>query len=121
MVRRDLDEVVTAAHAAGVTVNDVLLTAVGGSLGALLADRGERLDSMVLSMPVSAGTEATTDQPGNQVGAVPSGSRSPATRWTGSPRRPRRTSLAKRVPAGGSGRLFDTVAHASRGCACSGG
>jgi diacylglycerol O-acyltransferase / wax synthase len=112
VVRLDLAEVIAAAHAAGVTVNDVLLTAVGGSLGALLAERGERLDSMVLSMPVSARTAATAGEPGNQVGAVPI--RVPV---TGDPLHrlaatAARTSLVKQVPAGGSGRLFDAVTHA---------
>ena len=112
VVRCDLAAVVTAAHAAGVTVNDVLLTAAGGSLGGLLTDRGEQLDSLVLSVPVSARTEASTDQPGNQVAAVQVRvpvAGDPLDRLAGTAAR---TALAKQVPAGAAGRLFDSVTHA---------
>jgi diacylglycerol O-acyltransferase / wax synthase len=76
--RRRLD-VVTAnlaavhdlAHASGGTVNDVILAAVAGALGTLLASRGERLDRVTVSVPVSARRAATGGQLGNQVGVMP--------------------------------------------------
>jgi diacylglycerol O-acyltransferase / wax synthase len=48
-----------AGHAAGATVNDVLLAAVGGGLRALLDVRGEAVDTATLyaSVPVSIRTE----------------------------------------------------------------
>ena len=60
-----------AAKRHGATVNDALLTAVGGAVGALLAERGERIDELVISMPMSARTATGGSSLGNQVGAVP--------------------------------------------------
>lgn len=71
VVRVDLDEVRDVAHAQGVTVNDVLLAAVAASLGGLLERRGEHLDEIVASMPVSARRSASATSLGNEVGAVP--------------------------------------------------
>jgi len=52
-------------------VNDVVLTAVTGSLHSLLAHRGERVESLVVSVPVSARRSATIARLGNQVGVMP--------------------------------------------------
>lgn len=66
-----LADVVATAHRLGVTVNDLVLAAVADSLSGLLRDRGESVDSLVVSVPYSgrAGTEA--GRLGNDTGVVP--------------------------------------------------
>jgi WS/DGAT/MGAT family acyltransferase len=71
LVRAPLEDVRDAAHAAGVTINDLVLTAVVASLGALLARRGEHVDELVVSVPVSGRDPDGAAELGNQVGAVP--------------------------------------------------
>jgi WS/DGAT/MGAT family acyltransferase len=71
VVRTPLDEVRAAAHRHGATVNDVVLTAAVGALGALLARRGEQVERLVVSVPVSGRETAVGGELGNQVGAVP--------------------------------------------------
>jgi diacylglycerol O-acyltransferase len=62
-----------ALHAAGRrhggTVNDVLLTAVGGALHTLLKGRGEHVEAFRIAVMVAGEKEASADVPGNQ--AVP--------------------------------------------------
>jgi hypothetical protein len=62
-----------ALHAAGRrhggTVNDVLLTAVGGALHTLLAGRGEHVEAFRIAVMVAGEKQASADVPGNQ--AVP--------------------------------------------------
>jgi WS/DGAT/MGAT family acyltransferase len=67
----DLDATRRAAHAAGGTVNDVLLAAVTGTLGRVLEHRGERVDHLVISVPVSARRRTGATELGNQVGVIP--------------------------------------------------
>ena len=67
----DLGAVHAAAHAQGGTVNDVVLTAVTGALRTVLANRGENVDQLVVSMPVSARRRASATELGNQVGVIP--------------------------------------------------
>jgi diacylglycerol O-acyltransferase / wax synthase len=66
-----LADLVSAAHAAGGTVNDVVLAAVAGALLGLLRSRGEDPSRLVVSVPVSgrAGTDA--GHLGNQTGVRP--------------------------------------------------
>lgn len=71
VVRTDLTGVVGAAHAHGATVNDVVLAAVGGALGAVLAARGEHPATVVVSVPVSGRADAEARTLGNQVGVMP--------------------------------------------------
>lgn len=54
-VRASLEDVRTAAHAAGGTINDVLLTAAGDGVRVLLDERGERThgDPVRVSVPVA--------------------------------------------------------------------
>ena len=59
-----------AARANGGTVNDALLAAVTGALSAVLRSRGENPASLVVSVPVSARRQATTQELGNQVGVM---------------------------------------------------
>ncbi len=71
VITADLAAVRGLGHAHGGTVNDVILAAVTGALRALLASRGEQLDSVTVSVPVSARRHATSVQLGNQVGVMP--------------------------------------------------
>ena len=70
-MRADLAQVHSAGRAFGGTVNDVVLTAVSGALRAQLAHRGELIDQIVVSVPVSGRAEASPAQLGNQVGVTP--------------------------------------------------
>ncbi len=66
----DLAAVNRAARAAGVTLNDLVLVAVSGALGALLRERGEHLDSVMVSVPVSSRATTSAGHLGNEVGAL---------------------------------------------------
>jgi WS/DGAT/MGAT family acyltransferase len=70
VTRVSLDRVRDVARAHRATVNDVVLTAITGALGALLARRGESVESLVVSVPVSARTSAGVAELGNRVGAM---------------------------------------------------
>jgi diacylglycerol O-acyltransferase / wax synthase len=59
------------AHRNGATVNDLVLTAVAGALHELLTTRGEKLDSLVVSVPFASRTRADPDQLGNRSGVIP--------------------------------------------------
>jgi hypothetical protein len=67
VARADLDTLRATAHAAGATVNDVLLTAVGRALGVTLEERGERLLNVVVSFPVSERRTTSADDLGNRI------------------------------------------------------
>ena len=71
VVAADLAAIRDLGHAHGGTVNDVILAAIAGALRALLASRGEELDLVTASVPVSARQAATGGQLGNQVGTMP--------------------------------------------------
>jgi diacylglycerol O-acyltransferase / wax synthase len=71
VVEVDLATIVAAAHAQGATVNDMLLVAVGGALRRLLVARGEQLDEVLISVPVSGRPAASSSDLGNQVGVLP--------------------------------------------------
>ena len=70
VVRADLERIRDAAHAHGATVNDVLLASVAGALGQLMAARGETVERLVVSVPVSARRHTSATDLGNQVGVV---------------------------------------------------
>ena len=71
VARTDLGAVHAAAHAQGGTVNDVVITAVTGALRTVLANRGETVNQLVVSMPVSSRRRASATSLGNQVGVIP--------------------------------------------------
>ena len=71
VITADLAAVRDLGHAHGGTVNDVILAAVTGALRALLASRGEQLEQVTVSVPVSARRRATGGQLGNEVGVMP--------------------------------------------------
>jgi WS/DGAT/MGAT family acyltransferase len=65
VVRVPLEPLRAAAHRAGGTVNDVLLVAVAGALGALLDGRGEAVDPLVVTVVVTARRSAGLGDLGN--------------------------------------------------------
>ena len=67
MVRTDLDAVREGAHRAGATTNDAVLVAVAAALRRVLAGRGEALDHLVVTVPVSGRTNGGASEIGNQV------------------------------------------------------
>ncbi|GAA3561061.1 wax ester/triacylglycerol synthase family O-acyltransferase [Nonomuraea rosea] len=73
VVRTNLAAVRAAAHRHGSTVNDALLTAVTGALRRLLERRGEHLDALSVSVPVSARRTATSAELGNRFGVLIAG------------------------------------------------
>jgi len=71
VVRADLAAVSDLAHARGGTVNDVVLTAITAALRALLLSRDEHVETLTVSVPVSARASADGHQLGNRVGLIP--------------------------------------------------
>ena len=69
-VAAPLDQMHTAAHRHGVTVNDILLTAVGGALHACLEQRGEHIPGFVVGIPMSDRRSATAAAPGNRTSQI---------------------------------------------------
>ena len=69
--RAELAPLIAAAKEAGGTVNDLALTAVTGALEELLRSRGERLDRLVVSIPVTARRRAKIAELGNRTGVLP--------------------------------------------------
>lgn len=59
-----------AAHRHGATVNDAVLVAVAGALHRVLLRRGEEVDSLVLTVPVSARRTASGPALGNMVSPI---------------------------------------------------
>lgn len=70
-VELDLAVVRAAARRHDATVNDVLLVAAAAALERLLAERGERVPALVVSVPISARPDATIQRLGNEVGVMP--------------------------------------------------
>jgi hypothetical protein len=67
----DLAPLRAAAHAAGATINDLLLVAATGAAAHVLAGRGEFPSALVVSVPVSARAGTSTAELGNRVGVMP--------------------------------------------------
>lgn len=70
-IRGDLASVHTVAHSRAASINDVMLTVIGRGLNDLLALRGEHIDPIVASVPVSARSQHAAGTLGNQVGVMP--------------------------------------------------
>ncbi|MEP6798174.1 MAG: WS/DGAT domain-containing protein, partial [Lapillicoccus sp.] len=71
VVDTDLAPIARAAHAQRVTVNDVLLLSIGCALHRLLMTRGEEVDDVVISMPISDRRHASAADLGNFSGVAP--------------------------------------------------
>jgi diacylglycerol O-acyltransferase / wax synthase len=107
VVRIDLAAVRAAAHAHGGTVNDVVLVAAGGALGTLLTRRGERVEEVVVSVPITSRRHTEADRLGNAVGVLPVAvptSGPPAARLAALARR---TAGRRAAPRAASGVLLD--------------
>ncbi|GAA4547400.1 DUF6544 family protein [Pseudonocardia xishanensis] len=109
VVRVDLAAVHAAAHRHGGTVNDVVLTAVGGALGALLRGRGEQVDEVVASVSISARRRARADRLGNAVGILPVGLPTSGPAAARLREVARRTALGRERPRAASAPLLDAV------------
>lgn len=70
-LRCRLSTITASAAAHDSTLNDIVLTAVGGALTALLAARGEQVDPLVVSVPFSSRQTTDARQLGNRSGVVP--------------------------------------------------
>jgi WS/DGAT/MGAT family acyltransferase len=66
-VRCDLGALRAAAHRHDGTVNDAVLAAVSGALHRLLRQRGERVDDVVVAVPVAGRRSTTAARLGNEV------------------------------------------------------
>jgi diacylglycerol O-acyltransferase / wax synthase len=71
IVTVSLADIADAAHRAGGTVNDVVLTAVTGALLAVLRARGEHPARLVVSVPVSGRHSTNANRLGNNTGVRP--------------------------------------------------
>ena len=71
VTRADLAGLRHTARAHGATINDVVLTAITGGVAALLDRRGQPVDHLVVSVPVSARSSAIASDLGNRVGVMP--------------------------------------------------
>ncbi|WP_421735286.1 wax ester/triacylglycerol synthase domain-containing protein [Cellulomonas sp.] len=70
-VEVDLDPVRAAGRRHGATVNDVLLVALTEAMACSLRRRGEHVEELVVSVPVSARASTISTDLGNQVGVMP--------------------------------------------------
>ena len=67
MVRADIATLRAAAHRHGATTNDAILVAVAGALHQVLMGRGEHVDTLVVTVPVSGRAPAAGPALGNMV------------------------------------------------------
>ncbi|MGZ4493853.1 MAG: wax ester/triacylglycerol synthase domain-containing protein [Nocardioides sp.] len=67
VVRADADVVHAAAHAHGATTNDAVVVAVAAALHRLLEARGEHVDRLVVTVPVSGRRTGAGAEMGNMV------------------------------------------------------
>ena len=70
-IRIDLACLIAAGHTYHGTVNDILLTAIGGALHQIMDARGEAVDEFIISVPFSARHKSAAGQLGNQSGVIP--------------------------------------------------
>lgn len=71
IARTSVSRLHAAAHRYGGTVNDALLTAVTGALGTVLTGRGDHVNELVVSIPVSTRRSTTASHLGNSTGVMP--------------------------------------------------
>src|SRR5215470_12761766 len=67
VVQADAAALRAAVHEHGATTNDAILVAASGALGQVLAARGESVDTIVLTVPVSGRRSASVTSLGNMV------------------------------------------------------
>ncbi|MBX3284294.1 MAG: wax ester/triacylglycerol synthase family O-acyltransferase [Actinobacteria bacterium] len=106
-VRLDLEEVRSAAHRHGATINDVLLALTAAGLRSLLRQRGEPVEDLVLRavVPVSMHDEVDGEPSGNRDASmlvpVPLGSCTPGARVEAMASATRRAKRSSFVPPSG--------------------
>ncbi|WP_308071117.1 MULTISPECIES: wax ester/triacylglycerol synthase domain-containing protein [Nocardiaceae] len=66
ITRTNTADILAAAHRHDATVNDVLLSAIGGALGRYLGECGEHADTVVVGIPVGMRQAATVGDIGNR-------------------------------------------------------
>ena len=71
VVRADLSRLAALAHRQHATINDILLTAAAEALRTVLAEVGEDVSALVVSVPVSHRVSTSATRLGNDVGALP--------------------------------------------------
>jgi hypothetical protein len=71
MAQASVSRLHAAAHRCGGTVNDALLAAVMGALGTVLTKRGEHVDELIVSVPVSTRRSTTAAHLGNNTAVMP--------------------------------------------------
>ncbi|MET8763167.1 wax ester/triacylglycerol synthase domain-containing protein [Lentzea sp. NPDC004782] len=71
IVHTSVSRLRTAAHRCAGTVNDALLTAVTGALHTVLTKRGDHVDELIVSIPVSTRRATTAAHLGNSTGVMP--------------------------------------------------
>ncbi|MEU3651137.1 wax ester/triacylglycerol synthase domain-containing protein [Lentzea sp. NPDC034063] len=71
IARTSVSRLHATAHTCGGTVNDALLAAVMGALGTVLTGRGDHVDELVVSVPVSTRRSTTAAHLGNSTGVMP--------------------------------------------------
>jgi len=67
----DVKRLRALAHSRNATVNDLVLTAVTGALRELLSNRGEHLETLVVSVPFASRKRSGPVELGNQSGVIP--------------------------------------------------
>ncbi len=112
----DVGPLRAAAHRAGATTNDAVLVSVAGALGQVLTARGEHVDSLVFTVPVSGRPAADSAGLGNAVSpmivAVPcAGSVSDRLQHAAGQVRARRSEAAGPPPIAVLGSLFRLLAR----------
>jgi WS/DGAT/MGAT family acyltransferase len=70
VARARVEDIRAVAHCRGATVNDVVLSAIGGALGTCLEGRGEHADAIVVGVPVGMRRTIGVQDLGNRLGEV---------------------------------------------------
>jgi diacylglycerol O-acyltransferase / wax synthase len=70
VVRAQVEDLRAVAHRHGATVNDVVLSAIGGALHTCLERRGEHVDAIVVGVPVGMRRTMGVQVLGNQLGEI---------------------------------------------------
>lgn len=65
-----VEDVLAVAHRHGATVNDVVLSAIGGALHSCLERRGEQVNTIVVAVPVAIRRTANAQDLGNRLGEI---------------------------------------------------
>ena len=70
VARARVEDVRAVAHRHGATINDVVLSAIGGALHTCLERRGEQVDTIVVGVPAAIRRTATVQELGNRLNEI---------------------------------------------------